>query len=106
MYITALFSQSQGIYSATDRNVLQRPFFYSRLSSVSRYNMRSRNISVSAQPSRKKRHAVNYTEQGVKDSGNDSDFELVLKPQRPLDNKSFLTPTALQKEIELNKTTK
>ena len=44
----------------------------------------------------------------MKDSGNDSDFEPVLKPQPPLDNTSYPTPTriAMQKEIELNKVTK
>ena len=70
--------------------------------------MRSRPISVSTRPSRKRRRVVNYTEQGVKDSGNDSDFEPVLKPQPLLDNKSYPTPTriAMQKEIELKKATK
>ena len=77
-------------------------------STVSRYNMRNRPVSVSSRPSRKRQHAVNYTEQGVKDSGNDSDFEPKLKPPPSLDNKSFPTPTriAMQKEIELNKATK
>ena len=64
--------------------------------------------SLTALPSLSKPSFVNYTEQGVKDSGNDSDFEPVLKPQPPLDNKSYPTPTriAMQKEIELNKATK
>ena len=44
----------------------------------------------------------------MKDSGKDSDFEPVLKPQPPLDNKSHPKPSqiAMQKEIELNKATK
>ena len=37
-------------------------------STVSRYNMRSKPVSVSSRPSRKRQCAVNYTEQGVKDS--------------------------------------
>ena len=70
--------------------------------------MRSRPNSTPTCLTRSTRHIINYTEQGMKDSGHDSDFEPVLKPQRPLDNKSHPTPTriAMQKEIELNKATK
>ena len=51
---------------------------------------------------------VNYAEQGVKDSGHNSDFEPVLKPQPPLDNKSYPTPTriTMQREMELDKANK
>ena len=77
-------------------------------SSGSRYNMRSRPTPVSARPTRRKQTIVNYTEQGMKDSGHDSDFEPVLKPQPPLDNKSYPTPTqiTIQREIILNKANK
>ena len=42
------------------------------------------------------------------DSGHDSDFEPVLKPQPPLDNKSYPTSSriTIQKEIELNRANK
>ena len=51
---------------------------------------------------------INYTEHGMKDSSRDSDFEPVLKPLTPLDNKSHPTPSriTMQKEIELNKAAK
>ena len=44
----------------------------------------------------------------MKDSGNDSDFEPVLKPPALLDNKQHPTSSriAMQKEIEVNKATK
>ena len=54
------------------------------------------------------RPKINYTEHGTKDSSCDSDFEPVLKPPTPLDNKSHAIPSriAMQKEIELNKAAK
>ena len=77
-------------------------------SSRSRYNMRSRPNSTHKHPVRTTRPKINYTEHGIKDSSCDSDFEPVLKPPTPLDNKSHPTPSriAMQKEIELNKATK
>ena len=77
-------------------------------SSVSRYNMRSRPNPRHERPARRTRPKINYTEHGVKDSSRDSDFEPVLKPPTPLDNKSHPTPSriAMQKEIELNKAAK
>ena len=77
-------------------------------SSRSRYNMRSRPNSTRKCPVRTTRPKINYIEHGMKDSSRDSDFEPVLKPLTPLDNKSHPTPSriTMQKEIELNKATK
>ena len=77
-------------------------------SSVSRYNMRSRPNPRHEHPARRTRPKINYTEHGAKDSSRDSNFEPVLKPPTPLDNKSYPTPSriAMQKEIELNKAAK
>ena len=77
-------------------------------SSGSRYNMRSRPNSTCKCPVRTTRPKINYTEHRMKDSSHDSDFEPVLKPLTPLDNKSHPTPSriTMQKEIELNKATK
>ena len=77
-------------------------------SSLSRYNMRSRPNPRHKRPARRMRPTINYTEHGAKDSSRDSNFEPVLKPPTPLDNKSHPTPSriAIQKEIELNKAAK
>ena len=77
-------------------------------SSVSRYNMRSRPNPRHERPARRTWPKINYTEHGAKDSSRDSDFEPVLKPPTPLDNKSHPMPSriAMQKEIELNKAAK
>ena len=77
-------------------------------STESRYNMRSRPASFHRRATRKTRPKINYNEQGVKDSGQDSDFEPVLKLQPPLDNKRnpTLSRIAIQREIELNKASK
>ena len=77
-------------------------------SSRSRYNMRSRPNPTHKHPVRMTWPKINYTEHGTKDSSCDSDFEPVLKPPTPLDNKSHPTPSriAMQKEIELNKAAK
>ena len=70
--------------------------------------MRNRPNSTHKRPVRTTWPKINYTEHGMKDSSCDSDFEPVLKPLTPLDNKSHPTPSriAMQKEIELNKTAK
>ena len=77
-------------------------------SSVSRYNMRSRSNPRHKRPARRTQPKINYTEHGAKDSSHDSDFQPVLKPPTPLDNKSHPTPSriTMQKEIELNKAAK
>ena len=77
-------------------------------SSRSRYNMRSRPNSTRKRPVRTTQPKINYTKHGMKECSRDSDFEPVLKPLTPLDNKSHPTPSriAMQKEIELNKATK
>ena len=70
--------------------------------------MRSRPNPRHKRPARRMRPTITYTEHGAKDSSRDSDFEPVLKPPTPLDNKSHPTPSriAMQKEIELNKAAK
>ena len=70
--------------------------------------MRSRPNSTRKCPVRTTRPKINYTEYGMKDSSHESDFEPVLKPPTPLDNKSHPTPSriAMQKELELNKAIK
>ena len=57
----------------------------------SRYNMHARyRTSVTSNRSTGwKRTVVNYAEQGIQDSGCDSDHEIKLKPPQPLDNKSY-----------------
>ena len=77
-------------------------------SSVSRYNMRSRPSPRHKCPARRTQPKINYTEHGAKDSSRDSNFEPVLKPLTPLNNKSHPTPSriAMQKEIKLNKAAK
>ena len=74
----------------------------------SQYNMRSRPNPTHKCPVRTTWPKINYNEHGMKDSSCDSDFEPVLKPPTPLDNKSQPTPLriAMQKEIELNKAAK
>ena len=51
---------------------------------------------------------VNYAEQGTQDSGCDSDYEAKLKPQQPLDNKSYPSASriATQHLIETNRASK
>ena len=51
---------------------------------------------------------VNYAEQGNQDSGHDSDYEAKLKPQQPLDNKSYpsVSRIATQRVIETNRASK
>ena len=77
-------------------------------STESHYNMRSRPASFHRRATRKSQPKINYNEQGVKDSRQDSDFEPVLKLQPPLDNKRNPTSSriAIQREIELNKASK
>ena len=57
---------------------------------------------------RRKRATVNYAEQGTHDSGCDSDYEAKLKPQQPLDNKSYPSASriATQHVIETNRASK
>ena len=56
----------------------------------------------------RKRATVNYAEQGAQDSGCDSDYEAKLKPQQPLDNKSYPSASriATQCVIETNRASK
>ena len=56
----------------------------------------------------RKRAMVNYAEQGTQDSGCDSDYEAKLKPQQPLDNKSYPSASriATQHVIETNRASK
>ena len=51
---------------------------------------------------------VNYAEQGNQDSGHDSNYEAKLKPQQPLDNKSYPSASriATQCVIETNRASK
>ena len=51
--------------------------------------MRARHRTPVTRSTGRKRAAVNYAEQGTQDSGRDSDYEVKLKPQQPLDNKSY-----------------
>ena len=57
----------------------------------SRYNMCARLCTsvTSNRSTSRKRTVVNYDEQGIQDSGRDSDYEIKLKPPQPLDNKSY-----------------
>ena len=51
---------------------------------------------------------MNYAEQGIQDSGRDSDYKTKFKPPQPLDNKSYpsVSQTATQRVIETNRTSK
>ena len=51
---------------------------------------------------------MNYAEQGVHDSGCDSDYKAKPKPQQPLDNKSYPSASriATQRVIETNRASK
>ena len=51
---------------------------------------------------------MNYAEQGAQDSGCDSDYKAKLKPQQPLDNKSYPSASriATQRVIETNRASK
>ena len=76
----------------------------------SRYNMCARQCT--SVPSNRstgwKRAVVNYAEQGIQDSGHDSDYETKLKPPQPLDNKSYpsVSQIATQRVIEPNRASK
>ena len=56
----------------------------------------------------RKRATLNYAEQGAQDSGCDSDYEAKLKPQQPLDNKSYPLASwiATQHVIKTNRASK
>ena len=51
---------------------------------------------------------ANYDEQGIQDSGHDSDYEIKLKSPQPLDNKSYPSASriATQHVIETNRASK
>ena len=74
----------------------------------SRYNMRTRQRTSVTRSTGRKRAAVNYAEQGNQDSGHDSDYKARLKPQQPLDNKSYpsVSRIATQRVIETNRASK
>ena len=76
----------------------------------SRYNMHARqHTSVTSNRSTGwKRAMVNYAEQGIQDSGHDSDYETKLRPPQPLDNKSYPSASriATQRVIETNRASK
>ena len=55
----------------------------------SRYNMHARHCTPATRSTGRKRATVSYAEQGTQDSGYDSDYKAKLKPQQPLDNKSY-----------------
>ena len=82
----------------------------STTSSNSRYNMRARPAQTEKtnRTTGRKKPVVNYNEQGVQDSGRDSDYEAKLKPPQPLDNKSYPSASriAMQRVIESNRTIK
>ena len=74
----------------------------------SRYNMRVRLRTPVTRSTGRKRASVNYVEQGAHGSGCDSDYEAKLKPQQPLDNKSYPSVSwiATQWVIETNRASK
>ena len=74
----------------------------------SRYNMHARHQTPVTRSTRRKRATVNYAEQGTQDSGRDSDYKAKLKPQQPLDNKSYHSASgiATQHVIETNRASK
>ena len=74
----------------------------------SRYNMRARHRTPVTRSTGRKRATVNYAEQCTQDSGRDSDYEAKLKPQQPLDNKSYPSASriATQHVIETNRASK
>ena len=74
----------------------------------SRYNMCARHRTPVTRSTGRKRAMVNYAEQGTQDSGHDSDYEAKLKPQQPLDNKSYPSASqiATQRVIETNRASK
>ena len=51
---------------------------------------------------------VSYAEQGIQDSGRDSDYKIKLKPPQPLDNKSYPSASriATQRVIKTNRASK
>ena len=82
----------------------------STTSSNSRYNMHARPIPTdnTNRTTGRKRPVVNYSEQGVQDSGRDSDCEAKLKPPQPLDNKSYPSASRITTQcvIESNRAIK
>ena len=76
----------------------------------SRYNMcATQHTSVTSNRSTGwKKTVVNYAEQGIQDSGCDSDYEIKLKPPQPLDNKSYPSASqiATQHVIKTNRASK
>ena len=70
--------------------------------------MCARHRTPVTQSTGRKRATVNYAEQGTQDSGRDSDYEAKLKPQQPLDNKSYPSASriATQCVIETNRASK
>ena len=51
--------------------------------------MHARHRTPATRSTGRKRATVNYAEQGTQDSGHDSDNKANVKPQQPLDNKSY-----------------
>ena len=76
----------------------------------SRYNMcaRQRTSITSNRSTGRRRTVVNYAEQGIQDSGHDSDYKIKLKPPQPLDNKSYPSASriATQHVIKTNRASK
>ena len=74
----------------------------------SRYNICARLQTPVTRSTGRKRASVNYAEQGTHDSGQDSDYEAKLKPQQPLDNKSYplASQIATQQMIKTNRASK
>ena len=72
------------------------------------YNMHARHRTPVTRSTGRKRATVNYAEQGTQDSGCDSDYEAKMKPQQPLDNKSYPSASriATQHVIETNRASK
>ena len=72
------------------------------------YNMHARLCTsvTSNRSTGRKRTAVNYDEQGIQDSGRDSDYEIKLKPPQPLDNKSYPSASEPQCVIKTNRASK
>ena len=70
--------------------------------------MHARHRTPATRSTRKKTATVDYAEQGTQDSGHDSDYEAKLKPQQPLDNKSYPSASriATQRVIETNRASK
>ena len=95
-------SQSTTTMSETDDK--------STTSRKSRYNIHARlpPTENNNQMTGRKRPVINYSEQGVQDSGHNSDYEATLKPPQPLHNKSYPSASriATQHVIESNRAIK